>query len=962
MNASNIFTSHANLADTPTDEISTEIKETLTLLKQFYDVPIVKFIDFREVYSEQLITCNDKESVENELLSYQLRCTQEKLYLFEDTFFDDVSNNTHKLIRFYAQYPIYSVTNKLIGVVLMADLAPKTLIGSQKNQFISFAQLLQTQLNKNSDSVSNQSTNPVKKNYGEKYIHVFSLAPVAFLIALVLCSFTALLLYTIEKKELQSNYNEQTQQLRKTLFNALERFDNQGLYISQKDLVIAGFLQSQNSYTKEQLNDLVQSQVSQSLTYKGYIVFDSEYNQLALWSKNNFDLAAYGFKNWLEKFNNRANKQAVEVFTVADTAFLISEIKIKQGSIYTLTAFDLSKFLKAVIGKLNTENYNVFIATPQFTLGKQGEVSPSIIKNSISALSSRFPPTWRLHVQPMNKIVRPQITKYSLIRLGLISFCVFAFVYYFLRLPRRLHNEIKQKNQLILNREELFSSSLDALPHGFAIFNSHEFPVITNNAFNLLFAQVNKQNSQLSYSQLVSIAQQNNIINHYHEHHKLDDDRNQLIDIGFTDGKWITVLQRHTDFNGFVCYFRDDTEAHQKECLLADVLEKSKQTNQLKEKFVTRLSRQLKTPLSSLKSLVEISKDPISFNEFKNNVGNISDACDQLESVIQQLVNINKSEIGKLKLQAKNVNLNHMINNNISILTKEAENKKIVLKNNITPGLTVVSDEKLISQLVIQLVTEVLDSSNNTTLSINAQIKNESNRNYLHLDFSLSNLIDSSYFITELKSISGDDIARLIDDIARLIDDKDVSLELKFFISIFKMLGGKAITVSSNANKSTITLSMLVNKVTKQDKDNVQKVPSSSLNTDLVKASLVTKNHQNTLLLVDDDPLVEIVIRAMLKDQNIIIDYACSAIEAMLMVSQNSYDIILMDIVMPELSGTDAMLKIKKHSDNSKTKIIAHTSTPDTESKYVNQGFDDMLLKPVKQGVLINQITRILKR
>ena len=41
MNASNIFTSHANLSDTHTDEISTEIKETLTLLKQFYDVPIV---------------------------------------------------------------------------------------------------------------------------------------------------------------------------------------------------------------------------------------------------------------------------------------------------------------------------------------------------------------------------------------------------------------------------------------------------------------------------------------------------------------------------------------------------------------------------------------------------------------------------------------------------------------------------------------------------------------------------------------------------------------------------------------------------------------------------------------------------------------------------------------------------------------------------------------------------------
>ncbi|WP_231619823.1 response regulator [Pseudoalteromonas sp. NZS100] len=556
----------------------------------------------------------------------------------------------------------------------------------------------------------------------------------------------------------------------------------------------------------------------------------------------------------------------------------------------------------------------------------------------------------------MNKIVRPQITKYSLIRLGLIAFCVFAFVYYFLRLPRRLHNEIKQKNQLILNREELFSSSLDALPHGFAIFNSHEFPVITNNAFNLLFAQVNKQNSQLSYSQLISIAQQHNIINHYHEHHKLDDDRNQLIDIGFTDGKWITVLQRHTDFNGFVCYFRDDTEAHQKECLLADVLEKSKQTNQLKEKFVSRLSRQLKTPLSSLKSLIEISKDPISFNEFKNNVGNISDVCDQLESVIQQLVNINKSEIGKLKLQAKNVNLKKLINNNMSILTKEAENNKIVLKNNITSELTVASDEKLISQLVIQLVTEVLDSSNNTTLSIDAQIKKESTRNYLNLDFSLSNLINTNHFITELKSISGDDITRFI-------DDKDLSLELKFFISIFKMLGGKAIIISSSANKTTISLSMLVNLASKQNKDVEQEVLNSPLiTTDLVNINPLTNEEQNTLLLVDDDPLVEIVIRAMLKNESIKIDYARSAIEAMLMVSQNSYDIILMDIVMPELSGTDAMLKIKKHSDNSKTKIIAHTSTPDPESKYVNQGFDDMLLKPVKQGILINQIARILKR
>ena len=63
---------------------------------------------------------------------------------------------------------------------------------------------------------------------------------------------------------------------------------------------------------------------------------------------------------------------------------------------------------------------------------------------------------------------------------------------------------------------------------------------------------------------------------------------------------------------------------------------------------------------------------------------------------------------------------------------------------------------------------------------------------------------------------------------------------------------------------------------------------------------------------------------------------------------------------MPELSGTDAMLKIKKHVDSG-TKIIAHTSNLDTDSKYVKLGFDDTLLKPVKQAVLIEKIGRFLQ-
>ncbi|WP_252371762.1 response regulator [Pseudoalteromonas sp. S558] len=124
--------------------------------------------------------------------------------------------------------------------------------------------------------------------------------------------------------------------------------------------------------------------------------------------------------------------------------------------------------------------------------------------------------------------------------------------------------------------------------------------------------------------------------------------------------------------------------------------------------------------------------------------------------------------------------------------------------------------------------------------------------------------------------------------------------------------------------------------------------------------SVQKKTHN--ILLVDDDPLVEIVIRAMLAEHNFNIDFAPSAIEAMLMVSQGNYDIILMDIVMPEFTGTDAMLKLKKHINPASTKIIAHTANKDgvSDSEYLNLGFDSVLLKPVKQSVLVEMVKSLL--
>lgn len=137
-------------------------------------------------------------------------------------------------------------------------------------------------------------------------------------------------------------------------------------------------------------------------------------------------------------------------------------------------------------------------------------------------------------------------------------------------------------------------------------------------------------------------------------------------------------------------------------------------------------------------------------------------------------------------------------------------------------------------------------------------------------------------------------------------------------------------------------------------------VETTSVNVVPIKTKLNKSNH---ILLVDDDPLVEVVIKAMLEEEKFTIDYASNGIEALLMVSQNDYNIILMDIVMPELCGIEAMKKIKNHTENASIKIVAHTlnESAKNDAEYKQLGFDGLILKPANKNILIENIKSLLE-
>lgn len=107
---------------------------------------------------------------------------------------------------------------------------------------------------------------------------------------------------------------------------------------------------------------------------------------------------------------------------------------------------------------------------------------------------------------------------------------------------------------------------------------------------------------------------------------------------------------------------------------------------------------------------------------------------------------------------------------------------------------------------------------------------------------------------------------------------------------------------------------------------------------------------QKSILLVEDHPLVRKISIVILENLNCIVDSVTTGIEAINFCNQQNYDIILMDIGLPDMNGLSVISRIRKNSLlNKNTPIIALTAHSDKE--YIQQSFvmgaNDFLVKPL---------------
>jgi len=118
------------------------------------------------------------------------------------------------------------------------------------------------------------------------------------------------------------------------------------------------------------------------------------------------------------------------------------------------------------------------------------------------------------------------------------------------------------------------------------------------------------------------------------------------------------------------------------------------------------------------------------------------------------------------------------------------------------------------------------------------------------------------------------------------------------------------------------------------------------------------------VLIVDDDPFIRSVMVAMLEDTGLNLDEAPDGSSAVALCRQTCYSLILIDMVMPGMTGVEATLQIRQLPGMERTPILAITgnSSDKDRSNCLQAGMNDFVSKPISREALAAMVLRWLRR
>ena len=412
----------------------------------------------------------------------------------------------------------------------------------------------------------------------------------------------------------------------------------------------------------------------------------------------------------------------------------------------------------------------------------------------------------------------------------------------------------------------------------------------------------------------------------------------------------ILVLNQSVQiFTTFLMYFTIENPDLKIIHQLDAAKDQADKANRAKTDFLSSMSHEIRTPLNAIVGFSDYIMTSESLEEAKENAQDIVNASNTLLEIVNGILDISKIEAGKLEIVNSKYNARQTFESLAKLITPKMKEKGLDFTYYIAPDLpdTLFGDHANLKKIVTNLLSNAYKYTETGSVRYEVNCINSNNITKL-----IITVEDTG------RGIKPDKIDSLFTKFQRLDEDKNTTIEgtglgLAITKQLIELMGGKILvhTVYGEGSKFTVVLNQHIEK-TEIVEEKVE-----------IKTTLDLKNKK--ILLVDDNSLNIKVANKILERFNAnnitSLDNGFDCID--LIQSGAVFDIILMDDMMPKMSGVETFKKLREiEGFNQPVVILTANAITGMKEKYLKEGFEDYLAKPIEKDELIRVCNTIFQK
>ena len=377
-----------------------------------------------------------------------------------------------------------------------------------------------------------------------------------------------------------------------------------------------------------------------------------------------------------------------------------------------------------------------------------------------------------------------------------------------------------------------------------------------------------------------------------------------------------------------------------------------------KGEFLANMSHEIRTPLTTILGMDEMILRKYESGPIYQYATDIQSAGNNLLHIINDILDFSKIESGQLELASRNYDLGRVLRDVDNMVRIRAEQKGLKYTAQIDDSLPdeLFGDRIRVHQVMVNILNNAVKYTKKGSVKFTLTgVKGEDPSSIiLHITVTDTGI-----------GIHADDIPKLFKSFSR-VNAKDThniegtGLGLAITGRLIELMDGQVEVTSTYGVGSTFHVVIpqkIVGSKTLRDYE-------LEISHKKREARKILKAPTARILVVDDNDMNRIVLRSLMKETEVKVDEAESGEECLKKISENPYDVILMDYMMPRMDGKETLANLKKmpEAPGAKAKVIVCTANAlvGVRAELLSFGFDDFLSKPVNGKELEEMLAKYI--